>query len=82
MRAYLDLLARILASSRSLNTESGGHVLVKEGGILLHGVADGKNGRQHLIVNFDEVKRLFGNMGIGGGHCGHGVTLIQHFFMG
>ena len=57
----------------------GGHVLVEQIGVVLHGVQDVGAGLQDLVLDLDEVDRLFGDVCGVGSHGCDGVPAEQGF---
>ena len=68
-------IAEILLVGQS-NVAAG--PLVQLRGVGLHGAAEGSHGRQHLILDLDEVQRCLGNQRVGGSHGGHLFAHVVH----
>ena len=41
-----------------------------------------ENRGKHVVVNLDQVNRLFGNVGAGSGNGGDSMALVQYFIFG
>ncbi len=76
------LLAGVLPPGKALHPESGRHIVMQERRIRLQGVLDGQHGRQHLIVDSDELEGLLRDVAVGGGDGRDGVPLVQRLLEG
>ena len=76
------LRASILAGAGPFDPEPGGHVLMQQGRIGLHGFADVQDRRQHLVVDLDQVEGFFSHVGIDSGHCRYRMADVQHLLVG
>ena len=47
-----------------------------------HGLFDGEDGGEDVVIDVDELERLLGDVETGGTNGGDGVALVQHFVAG
>ena len=59
-----------------------GQPLVDQGSVLLHGFLGVHHRSKDLEVYLNQLEGLFRHMGIGGGHGGDGVALVEGFAVG
>ena len=60
----------------------GQETLVQDRRIVSHGVLDAQDVGQDFVVHVDQVQRLLRGPGIGGGHGGDHVTLVEGLLTG
>ena len=61
---------------------NAGQLLVEDGGAGLHAFLGVEHWRQRFVVDLDQRQGLFSDMGVGGGHTGDGVPLVEHLAAG
>ena len=76
------LHAGVLAANEALRNLPGGQVVVEQRSVGFHGVDRGQHNRERLVVDLDQLKRLFGDVRAGGGHGGDGMALVEHLVAG
>ena len=79
---YVSLHAGVLAPAEPLHPEHGGQVVVEYGSILFERIMERQHRRQDLVVHFDQVQRLLGDVGAGSGDGRHRVALVQGLVVG
>ena len=74
-------LSSILAGAGPFNPEPGGQVLMQQGRIGLHGLADVQDRRQHFVVDLDQVEGCFSHVGIEGATAAIAWPMYSTFWL-